>query len=349
MPLQVLDFCTQQKTLPTQLEMDHDTSICAACATMNLETKLQEADAFFTANDSTPHPFLLAKWRPRLSQKRASACGLCQLLRNMRNLDGVSRSLCFVAFPATQVLPFIRAPLPPQFRLQQQVVCALLTEQELQSSLDILRSSDPLSGLRIAFQEAETTSTEPSPACIAFSTVPSLVDFDRIRGWVDFCEINHRGVPCRSMRHPNAQSDSMREASLSGFHLIDTIDGAVVLSTLSEKFVALSYVWGGRAQQPSATSPWPKVVQDAVTATKALSFRYLWVNRHCIPEGDKHNQISRMDLIYRRAQLTIVATAGQDADYGLPGVSVHRPSSQFPGTPFGLRLMPPIDARDAVR
>jgi len=101
------------------------------------------------------------------------------------------------------------------------------------------------------------------------------------------------------MRHPNAQSDSMREASLSGFHLIDTIDAAVVPSTLSEKFVALSYVWGGQAQQPSATSPWPKVVQDAVTATKALSFRYLWVGRHCIPKGDKHNQISRMDLIYR--------------------------------------------------
>jgi len=41
----------------------------------------------------------------------------------------------------------------------------------------------------------------------------------------------------------------------------------------------------------------------------------------------KHIQINNMDLIYSEAQLTIVAAAGEGADFGLPGIS-SRPRKQ---------------------
>jgi hypothetical protein len=37
----------------------------------------------------------------------------------------------------------------------------------------------------------------------------------------------------------------------------------------------------------------------------------------------KHEQICAMDLVYMRANLTIAASAGPDANYGLPGITQH--------------------------
>jgi hypothetical protein len=37
-------------------------------------------------------------------------------------------------------------------------------------------------------------------------------------------------------------------------------------------------------------------------------------------DEDKHAQISQMDVIYSEASLVIIAAAGEDPTYGLPGV-----------------------------
>ncbi|KAF2812838.1 HET-domain-containing protein, partial [Mytilinidion resinicola] len=66
----------------------------------------------------------------------------------------------------------------------------------------------------------------------------------------------------------------------------------------------------------------PNAIEDAIVATRSLAFRYLWVGRYCIPRdgAERHAQISNMDVIHAHAQVTLVAAAGEDADYGLPGV-----------------------------
>jgi hypothetical protein len=83
------------------------------------------------------------------------------------------------------------------------------------------------------------------------------------------------------------------------------------------KYVALSYVWGrGPAED------WPRVILDAADTTRRLGFEYLWVDRLCIDQSnpaEKHYLISKMASIYEGAELTIVAAAGLDAKYGLPG------------------------------
>ena len=99
----------------------------------------------------------------------------------------------------------------------------------------------------------------------------------------------------------------------------------VVASSLSERFVALSYVWGEPSEEPQ--SQWPQTVLDAVEATKQLGFGYLWVDRYCIDQtnaAEKHSQISNMDSIYGMAEVTIIAAAGDGAARSLPGVGTDR-------------------------
>lgn len=68
----------------------------------------------------------------------------------------------------------------------------------------------------------------------------------------------------------------------------------------------------------------PLVVEDAIKVVKKLGWRYLWVDRYCIPQEDgpeKHSLIYNMDQIYRGATLSIIANGEQNLKYGLPGVS----------------------------
>jgi len=89
-------------------------------------------------------------------------------------------------------------------------------------------------------------------------------------------------------------------ASLPGFRAINCKKLPLVVEerSWSEKYVALSYVWG----PPSGD--WPKIVLDAVEVTKQLGEQYLWVDRLCINQSnlqEKQFLISKMDAIYEGA------------------------------------------------
>ncbi|ORX94759.1 heterokaryon incompatibility protein-domain-containing protein, partial [Clohesyomyces aquaticus] len=65
-------------------------------------------------------------------------------------------------------------------------------------------------------------------------------------------------------------------------------------------------------------------VMDAITVALRLGISYLWVDRYRINQDDpdeKHRLITNMDKIYAGAEVTIIAAAGSDPHYGLPGVS----------------------------
>jgi hypothetical protein len=71
----------------------------------------------------------------------------------------------------------------------------------------------------------------------------------------------------------------------------------------------------------------PNVVKDSIFATTQLGFRYRWVDKYCIDQSDATAQkeyINNMDLVYRGAELTIIAAAGEDERHGLPGIGVKR-------------------------
>jgi hypothetical protein len=143
-----------------------------------------------------------------------------------------------------------------------------------------------------------------------------------------YCLKNHR-LACQA-----TQSSPM-----DFLQVIDCQAGAIVRSPPGCDYVALSYVWGQSVPPTSSTvqptlQNAPQVVLDSREATLQLNFRYFWVDRYCIDqsnERDKHNQIPKMDLNYANTRLTKIAAAGDDPDYGLPGVrgSVRKPQPRL--------------------
>ncbi|KAH7182535.1 heterokaryon incompatibility protein-domain-containing protein [Fusarium flagelliforme] len=139
----------------------------------------------------------------------------------------------------------------------------------------------------------------------------TMIDMGIGQDWLRFCEFYHQG---RCGRRPIGRE-------MPGFKLVDCAKNPpqVVTASISERYAALSYVWGGNTK----TDTWPKVVWDAVIASKDLGIRYLWVDRLCMEQlqpVERATQIARMDEIFEGAILAIIAACGEDADYGLPGV-----------------------------
>lgn len=96
-------------------------------------------------------------------------------------------------------------------------------------------------------------------------------------------------------------------------------------------YVALSHCWGGNiasslseencdSRKKSITiTELPKNFQNAVFITRAIGFRYLWVDSLCIKQDsidDREEEIKNMGLLYANAICTISATAAKDPTVG---------------------------------
>lgn len=170
----------------------------------------------------------------------------------------------------------------------------------------------------------ESEPTPPSSSKAGVVPIPTFIDFAVLRSWITNCP-----PECRAPR-------SWSNAEWNLVSLIDCETRRVEKAPKGSRFIALSYVWG----QPTEKNPRPikypipfqlpdrctPTIEDSIQATRKLGYRYLWVDALCISaEKDlMMKQISRMDLIYSRADLTIIALAGNDASHGLPGVSTPR-------------------------
>jgi len=124
-----------------------------------------------------------------------------------------------------------------------------------------------------------------------------------------------------------------KPALTTSISVIDCHSRKVVKSPPDCRYVALSYVWGHANLTESTANAGPEdfstlenapnVIEASIDLTLKLNLRYLWVDRYCIDQSDeqeKYRQIKSMDLIYANAQLTIIAAAGADPSFGLPGL-----------------------------
>lgn len=149
----------------------------------------------------------------------------------------------------------------------------------------------------------------------------SDVPYGKIRDWIDTCMKQHCGLctkPPKFMHHLN---------------LIDCHTRLIVDWKPGFRYSALSYVWGtsknksvGRYRDKLPRNL-PNTIQDAMTVSAQLDIPYLWVDKYCIRDSGEHKaeQIRNMHNIYRGAEITIIAVAGTDPYYGLPGVHPNRP------------------------
>ncbi|RBR20145.1 uncharacterized protein FIESC28_05424 [Fusarium coffeatum] len=180
---------------------------------------------------------------------------------------------------------------------------------------------------------------------------PQHIDFSILEHWLSTCHNSH------------GESCGLEEtAVIQCLQVINVHTQQVENAGKGARYVALSYMWGQQKQTgppaPLSTSQtmlaerrgsspgsldtgsheFPPTIRDAMVVTKKMGFHYLWVDRYCIPQDEskskeKDDHIKQMDKIYRKAELTIVAAAGQGPEYGLPGVGstprIPQPSVQI--------------------
>lgn len=154
---------------------------------------------------------------------------------------------------------------------------------------------------------------------------PSKVDYQLFGSWISDC-VEHHGPSCN--KPPTLQ--------LTDFRVIDcgtpTLNEQKLVSypdRIHPDYVALSYVWGAGTKSPTLPlnstlpEPIPKVISDAVVVVREMGYRYLWIDRYCIPqeENEMKQQLQMMGHIYEAAVFTIIAAAGNGPGYGLPGVT----------------------------
>ncbi|KAF5868672.1 putative tol protein, partial [Botrytis fragariae] len=144
---------------------------------------------------------------------------------------------------------------------------------------------------------------------------PLRVNFDFLRQMLNKCLEDHG--ECQSTR-----------VEVARLRVIDVTTETICQAPPDCEYIALSYVWGDKSACKSTQGEFPPVVQDAFIVTKALGYRYLWVDRYCIDQNPNsphmQSMINQMDLVYGSAHATIVAASGNSASDGLAGISVPR-------------------------
>lgn len=143
-----------------------------------------------------------------------------------------------------------------------------------------------------------------------------------IRGWLDKC----------TGGHPQCATPSISQLPLRVLDVRDTMIRVIETNGHKAPYVALSHCWGKNTVMKITTAkldtfkrdiPWPslsKTFQDAITLTRKLGFRYLWIDALCILQDSKEDwerHASQMASIFSNSQLTISATRGIDGRTGL--------------------------------
>lgn len=160
------------------------------------------------------------------------------------------------------------------------------------------------------------------------------IDWESIIQWLYTCQSQH-DESCNTDSNPLP----VLLTHVPGFNVIDCKTEIIIPAEEIQdlEYITLSYVWGGSNStttsqavdaRPSVSllpenSLRPKVVNDAMEVVRRIGHRYLWVDRYCISQSDHSSkliQIQNMGRIYSTSVLTIIASAGDNADYGLPDV-----------------------------
>ncbi|PHH59481.1 hypothetical protein CDD82_2451 [Ophiocordyceps australis] len=158
----------------------------------------------------------------------------------------------------------------------------------------------------------------------ASSAPPKQSPIPRIRQWLDTCNADHA-------RHCSGQGDD-DIATWRPVYLVDAVDRCLVLAKPTDRYTALSYVWGAdRADDgPDAASQLlttnvdafqlslpdksiPRTMLDAIWLSKKLGVRHIWIDRLCIVHDDpvdKADHVQHMAYVFANAYLTIVAAHG---------------------------------------
>jgi hypothetical protein len=167
--------------------------------------------------------------------------------------------------------------------------------------------------------------------------------------WLRDCEENHTG--CRLGDHSSGEGMTPLPKRVLD---VSSPDGVIRLweppVTSTGQYICLSHCWGvsqpltttrSALEERKRTIPWetiPQTFQDAISVTRKLGVRFLWIDSLCIIQDDRRDwaeQAPAMCDIYRKALLTIAATRCEGChDSFFPSLDRHVRGTDELGNPL---------------
>lgn len=166
---------------------------------------------------------------------------------------------------------------------------------------------------------------------LGFVDIPeagSATHLGAIQHWLKDCDLKHDCQPTKYAIGSKGTLKTRLPTRLLDLGLVD--DGMVRLWETSADdsgaWVALSHQWGSRHLSTTRKSlekhiqgmeihKLPATFRDAITVTRALRHRYLWIDSLCViqgPDGDFRDEAKRMEEVYSGAYCVIAASSAAD-------------------------------------
>ncbi|KAL7936686.1 heterokaryon incompatibility domain-containing protein [Trichoderma chlorosporum] len=216
---------------------------------------------------------------------------------------------------------------------------------------------------------------EDEPRVIWGREISPLLHLPLAKSWIDFCDENHAAEACSPKNRVLVKGLKLIDCEENKVVLAEHLSAATPTDELQDDksqnstrnsqennamsqnvdYVTLSYVWGSSRHNAEAATQLgfedgdhlpghlPKLIADAISTTRGLGYRYLWVDRYCMPsKGDvertaeRQRQLSLMGQIFSHSALTLVIASGEGVDDGITGVSVPREEQLSIQTEFDL-------------
>lgn len=322
---------------------------CDACLRFDdeisrIESLLEKPEPH-TKSEINPSPSEQIRNTPPLEISKAhhiwdnsAACRSCRSLRHLvtqkfpsvftANDKDVLPIALYALSVSAVLLPFFPASTQPRLLLKAGV--STLTKEEgfaLQPGVEGLYSTSP-----------------SSKDGMLLRAVRPRFNYAQIRQWISECRVSH-GTACSQSNLP--QDWSLIDFALQEvtFYLIDVHRMCLAKSTMKSAppYIALSYRWGDPTRSTQcrlgnlATMLAPggllskditlaPTIMDAITFTREVDLRYLWVDALCIVQDDYESKpmyLNFMGSVYAEAVLVLAILEG-DADEGIQGVGRDR-------------------------
>ncbi|TID20078.1 HET-domain-containing protein [Venturia nashicola] len=170
----------------------------------------------------------------------------------------------------------------------------------------------------------------PSSLCSGRHIGKQGTEVSVVQRWLQICQEQHVscGIKRPYFEYPSRLIDVRRQCLVRKKDIPGQPDYAILSYVWGRnRFVTLNSNTSETLHEPGTISPdnsdIPATIRDTIHLCQSLNQKYLWVDALCIKQDgleDKMKEIGRMDDIYGGAALTIVATTGNHANAGLPGV-----------------------------
>ncbi|RSL65987.1 hypothetical protein CEP53_003525 [Fusarium sp. AF-6] len=155
--------------------------------------------------------------------------------------------------------------------------------------------------------------------------------FDRIKRWINICKTEHAVCSEAEVKITRDLPKRVIDIGLEsndGIHVFERDNPA---ERIDEPYIALSHCWGKTQHLVSKKATiderkrnipfgiMAKTFQDAVTISRKLGIRYIWIDSLCIIQDDDDDwqtEAAKMASIYNGAELVLSATGSVDGSGG---------------------------------